>query len=256
MLENSIIKKEELVRNELTNETPEEAVLSSFDKEGGRSLDESANTVVFINLRNDGSAIFKPKNGEKEALRAEVKEGTYYKRERAAYLLDKFLGFNLVPPTVIRDIDDEIGSLQQFIPDAKAGMELSVEELEDPNLEAELLRLWIFDFIIHNSDRHRWNFLVKDSKVHAIDNGLSFGNDPLKTIYEVSDKAVPQDIVDGITRFLTQDGIKNLCEDLMGELISKTEVDYCMKRIKTIYDLINKYGRIPTKVRKELQLVF
>ena len=44
-----------------------------------------------------GLAIYKPRDGESPLW--DFPSGTLYKREYAAYLLDEFLGWNLVPPS-------------------------------------------------------------------------------------------------------------------------------------------------------------
>ena len=60
-----------------------------------------------------GLAIYKPRDGE--APLWDFPTGTLYKREYAAFLLDQFLGWNLIPLTVIRDGPYGIGSVQQYI---------------------------------------------------------------------------------------------------------------------------------------------
>ena len=42
-------------------------------------------------------------------------DGTLYKRERAAFVLSEALGWQLVPPTVIRDGPNGIGTMQLYI---------------------------------------------------------------------------------------------------------------------------------------------
>jgi len=157
-------------------DTPEEDILKSYEKKESRLLRGVLNKVLFVELKDDGAGIFKPKSGEHEGLRKVVQAGTYFRRERAAYLVDRFLGFGLIPPTVIREIDGEIGSMQQFIPDAKTEYQVSKDELAGDSSQQQLMKLWILDYIICSSDRK--DNLFKDGKIWAIDNGLSFGADP------------------------------------------------------------------------------
>src|SRR5215208_4215155 len=58
-------------------------------------------------------AIYKPRSGE--APLYDFPEGTLYLRETAAYLLSRSLGWNLVPPTVVRTGPHGIGSVQLYI---------------------------------------------------------------------------------------------------------------------------------------------
>lgn len=234
-------------------ETPEEAVLETHEKKGSEELFGGSNETIFVELRDDGSGMFKPQNGE-VYLRENIKKGTYFKRERAAYLVDRFLGFNLVPPTVIREIDGEVGSMQQFIPDSKTGKEVPYYERDKDILQQQLIKLWIFDYIIYNSDRHDGNFLVKskENKLYAIDNGLSFGDDYLLPYKQFFDIPIPPEITNGIGNFLSWQEGKKICEDLLKELLNPEEVKACMRRIEKISRLIKKHGKIPSSARGKL----
>lgn len=230
--------------------TPEdEKILSSREKSSSKNLGGGCNETVFIELRDDGKGIFKPKKGEKENLRDNIETGSYYKRERAAYLVDMMLGLNLVPPTVIREMDGEIGSLQRFIEDAKTIREISYEEREE--LELEMIKMGIFDYIIWNSDRHGDNFLVKEKRFYAIDNGLSFASDALDTYEYLYNKKIPQDAIDKIKIFLSSDK-KAILQTLLEELIPEKEVKACIKRIE-ILDKAIKGGLISENENLELK---
>jgi hypothetical protein len=206
-------------------------------------------------LKDDGSGIFKPKNGEERELRECAAAGTYFKRERAAYLIDRFLGFGIVPPTILREIDGEIGSFQQFIPEAKVAYQVPDKELKNRALAGELATLWLLDFIIYNSDRHKFNFLVKsNNKVYAIDNGLSFAKDNPKFYEEFFNRLIPipSEVAAGIERFLSWPEGKELCEQVLKQLLSADEVNACMARIERIGSIIKRYGEIPENERQQL----
>ena len=57
--------------------------------------------------------VYKPRRGE--APLWDFPDGTLYKRERAAFLFSEALGWHLVPPTVIRDGPNGIGTMQLYI---------------------------------------------------------------------------------------------------------------------------------------------
>ena len=117
-------------------------------------------------------------------------EGWQY--EIAAYLLDKELGLNLVPPTVERRFQENRGSCQYWIDDC-----ISVKEKEEKNIKTPprwipgwnratyLQRFW--DNLIANEDRHQNQILVtKDYRMILIDHSRSFrssGNFTKKLIY-------------------------------------------------------------------------
>ncbi len=58
-------------------------------------------------------AIYKPRAGE--APLYDFPEGTLYLRELAAYLFSRWAGWDLVPPTVVRDGPHGIGSVQLYV---------------------------------------------------------------------------------------------------------------------------------------------
>ena len=124
------------------------------------------NDADLVTLKTGRQGVFKPQSGERDA-RPSIPKGTYWRREIAAYRLDRILGLNLVPTTVPREIDDEQGSLQDFVDD-------DVRPVEDyPPIDQHWMA--VLDFLIANSDRHRFNWMTQaDGRPAATDNGLSF----------------------------------------------------------------------------------
>jgi len=240
--------RKEKLKSKMTQET----VLKNYEKQSSTELSCGANESAIIELKNDGSGVFKSKDGEKQGLRDFVKAGTYYKRERAAYLVDKFLGFDLVPPTVIRKIDDQIGSLQQFIPDTKAGCEIQKDDLVKKDaMRREIAKLNVFDYIIYNSDRHGANFLVEfeQNKIHAIDNGLSFGRDSLRmvTTYDLADFSsldwsVSPEVTKNLQEFLVRKEEQKMFTEQLSTLLNEYEIESCMKRIEKISKMLEENG--------------
>lgn len=95
-----------------------------------------------------------------------------YQNELAAYRLDRMLGLNMIPLTVIREIEGVKYSLQLFVP-SKSETQRSVVDFY-----ARKNDLHIFDFIIANGDRvieDGHNVLVsKEGRLVGIDHGRSF----------------------------------------------------------------------------------
>ena len=161
------------------------------------------------------------------------------------------MGFNLVPATIIRKIQNDEGSFQQFIPDAKMGWEIPREELG--KAKSQLIKMWIFDYIIYNSDRHHSNFLVKDGKVYAIDNGLSFGNDFLRSDEEFYDQPMPEEVREKINNFLSWKEGAGILRDLLSDLLSTNEVEACFRRLAKVKKLLDDgEGAIKRKDATEL----
>src|SRR6266498_400683 len=77
----------------------------------GASNDTFLSTIAHEDL--DTYAVYKPRDGE--APLWDFAEGTLYRREMAAYVVSQALGWDLVPPTVIRDGPMGVGMVQLFI---------------------------------------------------------------------------------------------------------------------------------------------
>lgn len=225
---------------------PVEKTLESGIPERESDLGWGANEVILIDIKDDGKGVFKPKDGENH-VRDSVSEGTYYRRERAAYLVDLFLDLDLVPPTVIREINNRVGSIQQFVEDAQVSYQHAGII---KNLEVELA---VLDYIIWNSDRHRANYLVKNdgSRLYAIDNGLTFGPDDRASIYALNNSEISDETTQKLTNFSQSDN-KAILSALLEELIGTKETELCLARIKKIATLAQQ-GEITTEKFNELQ---
>ena len=99
-------------------------------------------------------------------------------REILSYDLDLALGFNLVPPTVGRHVE-ELGlcSVQAWV---RAPMAIDWYKSKKYNYREHPENPWLhklaaFDFITGQIDRHAANWIMdKVGRVYAIDNGYSF----------------------------------------------------------------------------------
>lgn len=135
--------------------------------------------------------VWKAQSTDSPDLRDHIKAGTYHKREAAVSDFDALLGEGtVVPPTVARKIEGELGSLQAF--DKEAVMyEKAPTKLRDMIDEAEIAglaknesarRMYLLDVISGNDDRHGQNIMYKLEdkvlKLVAIDNGLTFPEGP------------------------------------------------------------------------------
>jgi uncharacterized repeat protein (TIGR03843 family) len=110
--------------------------------------------------------------------------GELYLREVAAYEVSEFLGWGLVPPTVLREGPRGPGSLQLFVPHDPSVHYFTLVEGEG-DLEEELVRLAMFDMATNNADRKGGHVLRSsvDGRLYGIDNGLTFNVEPkLRTV--------------------------------------------------------------------------
>ncbi|WP_127716806.1 hypothetical protein [Halobacteriovorax sp. HLS] len=135
------------------------------------ALGNSGSTKPTLVILSDGTkAVWKPHKRIKLSN---------YRAEVLAYELDVKFGFGLVPPTVVRTIDGDIGSLQLF-KEGTAGVLLKYhrdnELLKNPTrLELDLKKQTLFDYLLLNNDRNVNNYLFdSESRIISIDNASSF----------------------------------------------------------------------------------
>lgn len=224
--------------------TPKEQELATGEKESERRLEGGVNEVYEVTLKSGSKGIFKPKDGERPGLREKIPAGSYYRRERAAYLVDYFLKFGLIPPTVIRKFDDRLGNFQEFIPDAKHPPILSKYYDKSEAGVEQLYRLWILDYILWSSDRHESNLLVDRNGLHAIDNGLAFARDIRSSYGEFPETPAPAAVVESLKSFMADTSYQSNLAKVLRELLPGNEASACMERIKRVNELLTSKGKI------------
>ena len=149
-------------------------LLAEGDVELRGRMPYSSNVTFLVDVAHDGldaQAIYKPVRGERPLW--DFPSGLAH-REEGAFLVDKALGWDLVPPTVVRDgLPFDEGSLQLFMP---SNFEEHYFTLVSENrFSQELRRICALDIVINNTDRKSGHCLLgTDGTIWAIDNGLSF----------------------------------------------------------------------------------
>jgi hypothetical protein len=145
-----------------------------------RELGGGINTTVKRTIEHKGKKadfVWKPASGEhEEELRTGVEPGTQYKREVAAYNVDRLLGEGtVVPPTT----SNGEGSYQAFSEGAQTfasvawgGKPPESKVIDSPDFG----RMHLLDMLTGHEDRHLGNIMFVDSpgqvRLLAIDNGL------------------------------------------------------------------------------------
>ena len=144
-------------------------------------------------------AVYKPTQGERPLW--DFPQGTLALREVAAYLVSEALGWNLVPPTVLRDGEYGPGAVQLFI---EADFEQHYFTLrEEP--AAVFAYVAAFDVITNNADRKAGHFLkASDGHIWVVDHGLTFHTDPkLRTVvWEFAGQPLPEAMRADLRRLL------------------------------------------------------
>jgi uncharacterized repeat protein (TIGR03843 family) len=187
----------------------------------------SSNATFLVDLDDadhDLQAVYKPVQGERPLW--DFPTGLA-RREVAAFELSHHLGWDLVPPTVLRTEGPlGVGSLQLFVP---ADFEQHYFTIHDDAAhEPTLQRLCAFDIIANSTDRKGGHCLFdSNGEIWAIDNGLSFHTEfKLRTvIWDYAGETIPADIVAEIASFI--DGGPPAS---FADLLDEAEVDAAMRR--------------------------
>ena len=183
-------------------------LLARSDVEMRGRMPYSSNATFLVDLADDGldaQAVYKPTRGERRLW--DFPHGLAH-REEGAFLMDRALGWDLVPPTVVRaDLPFGEGSLQLFMP---ARFEEHYFTLvSNGNLRPQFERMCALDIVINSTDRKSGHCLLgTDGTVWAIDNGLSFHAEfKLRTvIWDFAGDELPDDVRHGLQRLL-DDGL-------------------------------------------------
>ena len=155
----------------------------------------SSNGTFLVRLDHDGAnelAIYKPVRGERPLW--DFPSGLA-RREVAAYELSTALGWDVVPPTVLRDGPHGEGSVQRFI-DADFS-EHYFTLREDGTHDDAFRRLCAFDLVANSADRKGGHCLIDaEGHIWAIDNGLSFHQEfKVRTvIWDYAGERLPDDV--------------------------------------------------------------
>ncbi len=201
----------------------------------------ASNATLLARVRQrdlEGLAIYKPRRGERPLW--DFPNGTLYRREVAAYRVSAALGWNLVPPTVVRDGPFGVGSVQLYV---EAEPELTAFELVEAGNPLMPL-IAAFDVVVNNADRKAGHCLARpdDDQVWAIDHGVCFHVEPkLRTVlWDFAGQALPPRLVDEL---------ESLCRAVAGgrfagelaELLAPDEIAALVHRTAALA----RDGRLP-----------
>ena len=178
-------------------------------------------------------AVYKPRDGEAPLF--DFASGSLYKREYAAYLLSRGLGWPKVPATVLREGPYGVGSLQRFVESAPRTTYFELVA----GSAAELLPFAVFDVIANNADRKAGHCLLgDDGHIWSIDHGLTFHSDfKLRTVMlEFWGARIPQPLLDDISAVAGRlDANERLAGEL-AEVLTERETSALRRRIDILLD--------------------
>jgi hypothetical protein len=203
------------------------------------ALPDSSNAALLVRCAaGDESlvAVYKPMRGE--APLWDFPDGTLHRREVAAYVLARALGWPNVPPTVLRDGPFGPGSVQRFVSfdPTEHFFTMEVERA------AEFRRVAMFDIAANNADRKAGHCLLDEhGDIWVIDHGVCFAVEPkLRTvIWTFVDEPLPADAVGDLER--ARRALDGDLRTELGALLAPEEVDAIARRIDALLAL----GRFP-----------
>lgn len=189
--------------------------------------------------------IYKPEAGEQPLW--DFPHGTLYLREHASYLLSRRLGWDIVPPTVVRDGPHGVGSMQLYVePDPAHSDDHAFWRQRRVDIE----RLVLFDHITNNADRKIAHCLVdRTGKVWGIDHGLTFNEMPkLRTVlWHYVGRPIDRCLRDDLRRLVREE------DDVRAELadsLRPAELDALMARTRRLangghYPRLDPHRNVP-----------
>ena len=199
----------------------------------GRLVDAS-NATLFCVVSADGVSahcVYKPVAGERPLW--DFPDGTLAGREVAAYLVSEATGWDLVPPTVLRDGPFGEGMCQLWV-DVDESVDLVALARSD---HIDLRRMAVFDAVVNNADRKGGHLLPRpDGRVLGVDHGVCFSvDDKLRTLLWQfrGERLAPEmhEVLSALDRELDKGaGVQRR----LSGLISKAEVTATRRRIRRL----------------------
>jgi len=194
----------------------------------GRLLDAS-NATLLCTAELDGvtaACVYKPVAGERPLW--DFPDGTLAGREVSAWLVSQATGWDLVPPTVLRDGPFGTGMCQLWV-DVDEEVDLAALARSD---HPDLRRLAVLDAVLNNADRKGGHLLPReDGRVQGIDHGVCFSaEDKLRTLlWQWRGHALTDEALDVLGRVRAE--LEGDLGDALHEHLTATEVRATAARV-------------------------
>jgi uncharacterized repeat protein (TIGR03843 family) len=222
-------------------------LLARLNDRDPRSLaalrDELGREVGIEDLDPVDLVVYKPRDGEQPLW--DFPEGTLHRREVAAALVDRAMGADLVPDTVLRDdAPYGPGSVQRFVPHDMAQHYFTVREPaltgQDGLLRDRLMLLATFDLVIDNADRKGGHVLVEDGvgpvalRLRAVDHGVSFNVEPKHrtVVWDLASSALGPEARTALDRLLV--ALDGALGQQLASLLAPDEVAMTRERARAL----------------------
>jgi uncharacterized repeat protein (TIGR03843 family) len=197
----------------------------------GRTAKETKNLKNARRKQATIACVYKPIAGERPLW--DFPAGTLAGREVAAYAVSRAAGWDVVPPTVMRDGPFGPGMCQLWI-DYDADVDLIA--LSRRTDHAGLRDMAVFDAVVNNADRKIGHLLpMADGHLYGCDHGVCFAEDyKLRTVlWQWRGKSLPRRSVETLRRLDAELTGGTLAAELSG-LLTASEIDATRMRVETL----------------------
>jgi uncharacterized repeat protein (TIGR03843 family) len=198
-----------------------------------KNAKDAKNAEDTKNARNTIACVYKPIAGERPLW--DFPAGTLAGREVAAYAVSRAAGWDVVPPTVMRDGPFGPGMCQLWI---DHDQEVDLIALSRRTDHVGLRDMAVFDAVVNNADRKIGHLLpVADGHLYGCDHGVCFAEDyKLRTVlWQWRGKTLPRRSVEALRRLNVQLTEGSLATELAG-LLTASEINATKLRIETLLE--------------------
>jgi hypothetical protein len=197
----------------------------------GRLVDAS-NATLYCTVTLDGvtaTCVHKPVAGERPLW--DFPDGTLAFREVATYAVSAATGWDLVPPTVLRDGPYGPGMTQLWL-EADETVDLFALVRSDT---VDLRRIAVLDAVVNNGDRKGSHLLpVPSGRVYGIDHGVCFATeDKLRTLlWQWRGEPLTEEALDVLRRL--DAALSGELGERLRRLLSRREVAATHDRVRSL----------------------
>jgi uncharacterized repeat protein (TIGR03843 family) len=198
-------------------------------------LVEASNATLYCSVRlgsDEAACVYKPVAGERPLW--DFPSGTLAGREVGAYAVSREAGWNIVPPTVMREGPYGPGMCQLWIePDPEVDL-IALARRTD---HAGLREMAVFDAVINNADRKIGHLLpVPGGHLYGCDHGVSFAEDyKLRTVlWQWRGRTLPRRSLEVLGRLATSLRSGGPLAAELGRWLSADELEATRIRVRKL----------------------
>ena len=192
-------------------------------------------------------SIYKPRDGERPLW--DFDPGSLYKREYAAFLLSRILGWPSVPLTLVREGPYGVGSVQLYV---ESDPEVTYFDLVSDRTN-DLEPFAVFDLLANNADRKAGHCLLgPDGRIWSIDHGLTFhvSFKVRSVMIELWDSPISETLLTDLEALLARLDAPNAEAAEFADLIQDRELSALTSRIRAmlkepVLPALDPYRNVP-----------